>query len=64
MSATGCMPALVVCGDKDDDNGSAIELANALPNAVYAEIPGTHMSSVTQPELGEAIANFLGKRGR
>ena len=58
------MPTLVVCGDKDDDNGSAIELANALPNAVYAEIPGTHMNSVTQPELGEAIANFLGKRGR
>ncbi len=53
------MPTLVVCGDKDDDNGSAIELANALPNAEYAEIPGTHMSSVTQPELGEAIARFL-----
>ena len=54
------MQTLVVCGDKDDDNGSAIELANALPNAEYAEIPGTHMSSVTQPELGEAIARFLG----
>ena len=53
------MPTLVVCGDKDDDNGSAVELANALPNAEYAEIPGTHMSSVTQPELGEAIARFL-----
>jgi pimeloyl-ACP methyl ester carboxylesterase len=53
------MPTLVVCGDKDDDNGSAVELANALPNAVYAEIPGTHMSSVTQPELGDAIARFL-----
>ena len=53
------MPTLVVCGDKDDDNGSAVELANAMPNAAYAEIPGTHMSSVTQPELGEAIARFL-----
>jgi pimeloyl-ACP methyl ester carboxylesterase len=53
------MPTLVVCGDQDDDNGSAVELANALPNAEYAEIPGTHMSSVTQPELGEAIARFL-----
>ena len=53
------MPTLVVCGDKDDDNGSAVELANALPNAEYAEIPGTHMSSVTQPELGEEIAKFL-----
>lgn len=53
------MPTLVVCGDKDDDNGSAVELANAMPNAAYAEIPGTHMSSVTRPELGEALANFL-----
>lgn len=53
------MPTLVVCGDKDDDNGSAVELANALPNAQYAEIPGTHMSSVTEPALGEAIANFV-----
>jgi pimeloyl-ACP methyl ester carboxylesterase len=53
------MPTLVVCGDKDDDNGSAAELANALPFAEFAEIPGTHMSSVTEPEFGEAIANFL-----
>lgn len=53
------MPTLVVCGSEDDDNGSAVELANALPHAEYAEIPGTHMSSVTQPQLGEAIANFV-----
>ena len=53
------MPTLVVCGDQDQDNGSAVELANALPDADYAEIPGTHMSSVTQPELGEAIARFV-----
>jgi len=53
------MPTLVVCGDQDDDNGSAEELANILPNAVFAEVPGTHMSSVTKPELGEAIAEFL-----
>ena len=53
------MPTLVVCGEQDDDNGSAIELANALPRAEYAEIPGTHMSSITHPELGEAIARFL-----
>jgi pimeloyl-ACP methyl ester carboxylesterase len=53
------MPTLVVCGDQDQDNGSAVELANTLPVAEYAEIPGTHMSSVTEPELGEAIARFL-----
>ncbi|MGE5563376.1 MAG: alpha/beta fold hydrolase [Bacillota bacterium] len=53
------MPTLVVCGDQDDDNGSAEELANVLPNAVFEEVPGTHMSSVTKPELGEAVARFL-----
>jgi pimeloyl-ACP methyl ester carboxylesterase len=53
------MPTLVVCGSEDDDNGSAEELANVLPNATFVEVPGTHMSSVTKPELGEAIARFL-----
>jgi pimeloyl-ACP methyl ester carboxylesterase len=53
------MPTLVVCGSEDDDNGSAEELANVLPNAIFEEVPGTHMSSVTKPQLGEAIAHFL-----
>jgi pimeloyl-ACP methyl ester carboxylesterase len=53
------MPTLVVCGREDDDNGSAEELANILPNADFVEVPGTHMSSVTKAELGEAIAQFL-----
>jgi pimeloyl-ACP methyl ester carboxylesterase len=53
------MPTLVVCGDRDDDNGSAEELANILPHATFREVPGTHMSSVTKPEFGEVIADFL-----
>jgi pimeloyl-ACP methyl ester carboxylesterase len=53
------MPTMVVCGFEDHDNGSGAELAAALPNAIFREIPGTHMSSVTKPELGEAIAAFL-----
>ena len=53
------MPVLVVCGEQDQDNGSAPELVAALADARFATIPGTHMSSVTQPELGEAIAAFL-----
>lgn len=53
------MPTLVVCGREDDDNGSAEELANVLPNACFVETPGTHMSSVTKPAFGDAIANFL-----
>ena len=59
-AAERSMPTLVVCGDEDDDNGSAEELANVLPNAIFREVPGTHMSSVTKPELGDAIAQFLG----
>lgn len=50
------MPTLVVCGEQDQDNGSAFELVAALADAELATIPGTHMSSVTEPELGEAIA--------
>jgi len=53
------MPTLVVCGSEDDDNGSAEELAAALPNGEFREIPGTHMSSITKPEFGAAIAEFL-----
>jgi pimeloyl-ACP methyl ester carboxylesterase len=53
------MPTLVVSGSEDQDNGPGEELAAALPDATYREIPGTHMSSVTKPELGEAIAKFL-----
>ena len=53
------MPTLVVCGSEDDDNGSAEELAAALPDAIFQEVPGTHMSSVTKPQFGGAIADFL-----
>ena len=52
-------PTLVVCGSEDEDNGSAEALARAIPAARFAEVPGTHMSSVTKPELGKAIADFL-----
>jgi pimeloyl-ACP methyl ester carboxylesterase len=53
------MPTLVVCGDKDDDNGSPQALVEALPDARFEEVPGTHMSSVTEPDLGKAIVRFL-----
>ncbi len=55
------MPTLVVCGAEDDDNGSADALATALPDAVRVTIPGTHMSSVTGPELGREMVSFLTK---
>jgi len=57
--ATMAVPTLVVCGDEDRDNGDPAELVAALPDAVHAVIPGTHMSCVTKRQLGEAIVDFL-----
>lgn len=53
------MPTLVVCGEQDRDNGSPQALAATLPDATLKLIPGTHMSSVTEPALGAAIVGFL-----
>jgi len=53
------MPTLVVCGVQDQDNGSGPDLAAALPDGRFDEIPGTHMSSVTETALGDSLASFL-----
>jgi pimeloyl-ACP methyl ester carboxylesterase len=51
---------LVLCGEEDADNGSAPELAELLPQGRYVSVPGGHMSAVIRPELGDALAAFLG----
>ena len=53
------MPTLVLCGSQDRDNGDPQALVDALPDARLAEIPGTHMSSVTEAALGEELVRFL-----
>ncbi|MHA3793410.1 alpha/beta fold hydrolase [Sphingomonas sp. YL-JM2C] len=53
------MPILVLTGSEDNDNGSARALAAALPNAGFVEVPGNHMSAVTLPQLGDAIADWF-----
>jgi hypothetical protein len=57
--ATLDLPILLPCGADDRDNGSAQELAAALPGATYAEIPGNHMASVTKPELAYVMIDWL-----
>ncbi len=52
-------PLLVVTGAEDQDNGSAEALAETLRHGAFVEVPGNHMSAVTRPELGTAIADFL-----
>jgi pimeloyl-ACP methyl ester carboxylesterase len=53
-------PVLVLCGEDDRDNGSAPDLATAIPHATLVEVPGGHMSAVVKPELGDALAAWLG----
>ena len=52
-------PVLVLAGIDDNDNGSAQALADALPQGQHVAVPGNHMSAVTKPELGIAMAAFL-----
>jgi pimeloyl-ACP methyl ester carboxylesterase len=53
------LPTLVLAGVDDHDNGSAEALAELLPDGRYVAVPGNHMSAVTKPDLGRAIADFL-----
>lgn len=55
------VPAMVLCGKDDHDNGSAPLLAQNMARAHYVEIPGTHMSSVIEGALGDALVAFLGE---
>jgi pimeloyl-ACP methyl ester carboxylesterase len=52
-------PTVVISGVEDEDNGPAAELVDLLPNGTLVQVPGNHMSAVTRPELGQAIADFL-----
>jgi len=54
------VPTLVLMGDQDDDHGSGSELAELMPHGSCRAIPGSHMGAVAQPELGQAIADWLG----
>jgi pimeloyl-ACP methyl ester carboxylesterase len=53
------LPIGVICGTEDQDNGSAEELTARLPAGTMISIPGNHMSAVTKPEFGQAIAAYL-----
>lgn len=53
------LPVLVVAGHGDNDNGSASALAEAIPGARFAPVPGSHMSAVLEPAFATAICDFL-----
>lgn len=53
------LPIAVICGEADQDNGSAQRLADVLPQGELMTVPGNHMSAVIKPELAEAMLGFL-----
>lgn len=53
-------PTLVVLGAEDQGHGSGEALAAILQRGRYAVVPGNHMNAVIKPELGRAMAEFLG----
>lgn len=55
-------PTLVVSGDRDQDNGSAQDLAALLPHARALIVPGDHLTAVVEPQLARAFADHLAGR--
>jgi pimeloyl-ACP methyl ester carboxylesterase len=53
-------PVLVVCGDQDDENGSAEGLAAALGNAKAVRVPGAHGTTPQTDAFQDAVIGFLG----
>jgi pimeloyl-ACP methyl ester carboxylesterase len=52
-------PVLVICGDKDSDNGSAADLAKLFPNATWATTPGDHNHAAATKEFSGYVITFL-----
>lgn len=53
------MPVAVICGEEDQDNGSAADLATILSYGQLFTVPGNHMSAVVKKELGAAMVKAL-----
>jgi len=54
--------SLVICGDKDLDNGNPKELQIELPNSKLILVSGDHMSTFNSTAFAEAILNFLDEK--
>jgi len=52
-------PVLIICGEKDSDNGSAKELADLFKHPVYRITPGDHGSASRTKEFSIQVISFL-----
>lgn len=55
-------PVLIICGDKDSDNGSAKELADLFKHPTYKITPGDHGSANRTKEFSTEVIAFLKKK--
>jgi len=54
-------PVLVICGDKDEDNGSSKELAALIPKSTYKRVPGVHNDTHRSKDFSVEVLTFLKK---
>lgn len=54
-------PVLVICGDKDEDNGSSKELAQMIPKSTYVRVPGVHNDTARSADFSKEVLRFLGR---
>ncbi|MER7195467.1 alpha/beta fold hydrolase [Streptomyces flaveolus] len=53
------IPMLVVVGDRDDRDGSALALSRTVSQGTHVVVPGDHTTAITAPELAETARTFL-----
>jgi len=52
-------PILVICGNKDLDNGNPKELQLYLPNSQLIIVHGDHNNTYTQDNFANAVMRFI-----
>ncbi len=55
-------PVLVICGDRDEDNGSSESLSKLIGNASYIRVPGDHNTASKTSEFSAAIISFFNRK--
>jgi len=55
-------PVLILCGDRDSDNGSARDLAGLIPGATFKTVPGEHNDASHSKEFSSEVISFLQKK--
>src|SRR5258705_11495738 len=52
---------LIICGDKDEDNGKAQDLQQLIPGSLFVTVPGNHGSAAGTNEFVRETLSFLKK---